>query len=393
VIDWLMLSLLLVAVALGYWLGWRTRARLVAEPEVGIQAHYIQGLNYLLNEQQDAAIDTFIVALDVNAETLETHLALGNLLRKRGEVGRAIKIHQNLLARPGLSVAHAQQVQLELARDYMSSGLLDRAETLLQELVEDVAPALRVVCLEYLIEIYRDEKEWLKAIAAVNQLASRRFSRLPEQWRVMQGHFYCELAAEALERADYLVARRHLRSALVSDKQSARSNLLLAELERKLDRHAEVVRVLKQIPSQNPHYISEALPLLYEGHKALGSLPSLYRYLRSLVEEFPQPSIVLMLAELVAQHEGEPAAVSFIAERMQQAPTLRGVGQMLSLQLSDAAQTTGVVSEGVLAADSLIRGLQQQAPNYRCKACGFSGKQMHWLCPSCKTWGSVRSID
>jgi len=393
VIDWLMLLLLLVAVLLGYWFGWRARAHVVSAPDVGIQAHYIRGLNYLLNEQQDAAIDTFMEALEVNAETLETHLALGNLLRKRGEVGRAIKIHQNLLARPGLSVEHAQQVQLELARDYVSSGLLDRAETLLQELVEDVPPALRVICLEYLIGIYRDEKEWLKAIAAVNQLASRRFSRLPEPWRVMQGHFYCELAAAALARADYLVARRHLRSALVSDKQSARSNLLLAELERELGRHAEAVRALKQVPQQNPFYVSEALPMLYESHKALATLPSLSRYLRGLLEQSPQSSVVLMLAELVAQEDGERAAVSFIAEHMERAPTLRGVGQMLSLQLSDAAQTTGVVSEGILAADSLIRGLQQQAPHYRCKACGFSGKQMHWLCPSCKHWGSVRSID
>jgi len=392
-IDWLMLALLLVAVALGYWLGWRTQKSLAREPDTGVQAHYIRGLNYLLNEQQDAAIDTFIVALDVNAETLETHLALGNLLRKRGEVGRAIKIHQNLLARPGLSVEHAQQVQLELARDYVSSGLLDRAETLLQELVEDAPPAMRAVCLEYLIEIYRDEKEWLKAIAAVNQLASRRFSRLPEQWRVMQGHFYCELAAEALVRADYLVVRRHLRSALVSDKQSARSNLLLAELEGLLGRHAEAIKALRQIPQQEPAYIGEALPLLYERHQVLGSLPSLHRYLRGLVDEYPQSSVVLMLAELVAQDEGESAAVSFIAERMQAAPTLRGVGQMLSLQLSDAAQSSGVVSEGILAADSLIRGLQRQAPNYRCRACGFSGKQMHWLCPGCKTWGSVRGIE
>ena len=135
--NWLLYVLILAAIAIGWWLGRRERKHQAANEHQKLSRNYFQGLNYLLNEQPDRAISTFIQALEVNSDTIETHLALGSLLRRRGEVDKAVSVHQNLLARPQLNRETSHYVQLELARDYLLAGLLDRAEKLLLDLIEE----------------------------------------------------------------------------------------------------------------------------------------------------------------------------------------------------------------------------------------------------------------
>lgn len=388
-VDWGLLVLVLVAIAIGFALGRRSRRLPEDSDAPSLEPHYIQGLNYLLNEQPDAAIDTFIDALDVNTETLETHLALGNLLRKRGEVGRAIKIHQNLLARPGLGGEQSRQVQLELSRDFIKSGLLDRAEMLLKELVETTVHPMRTQCLEYLIEIYRDEKEWQTGIEMINQLPGRRFSRLPDEWRLVQSHFYCELAEEALKRSDYLTARRQLKAASLADKQSARASLLLAELEYRLGQYKEAIKALKQVFYQDPALLPEALPLLVTCYRATGRLPQLRAYLNELLEQGASIPVVMALAELMAKDEGVVPAAKFLGVSVAKSPSLKAAEQMLSLQLAGYQNPP----EGLALADTVIRRLQKASPQYRCHNCGFAGQHMHWLCPSCKTWSNIKPVE
>ncbi len=387
--DWGLLTVLLVAIALGFALGRRSK-KIIDEPDLpSLEPHYIQGLNYLLNEQPDAAIDTFIGALDVNSETLETHLALGNLLRKRGEVGRAIKIHQNLLARPGLGEDQGRQVQLELARDFVKAGLLDRAEMLLKELVETSSHPVRTQCLEYLIEIYRDEKEWRKGIEAIAQLPSRRFSRLPDRWRVVQSHFYCELAQAALDKFDYLGARRQLKAAFVAEKQSARASLLLADLEYRLGQYKEAIKALKQVFHQDPSLLPEALPLLVTCYRATSRIPQLKEYLLTLLGQGASTPVVIVLAELIERDEGAQIAANFLSEHLSINSNLNAADKMLTLQLSVAESG----AQGLEMASRAISGIQKTAYVYRCQSCGFGGQKMHWLCPGCKSWGSVKPVE
>lgn len=388
-IDWGLLILVLVAIAIGFALGRRSRQEPQGVGAPSLQPHYIQGLNYLLNEQPDAAIDSFIDNLAVNSETLETHLALGNLLRKRGEVGRAIKIHQNLLARPGLGSEHSRQVQLELSRDFIKAGLLDRAEMLLKELVETASPAERVQCIEYLIEIYRDEKEWQAGIEMINRLPSGLFSRLPDQWRVVQSHFYCELAEEALRRSDYLTARRQLKAASLADKQSARASLLQADLDYRLGEYKEAIKSLKQVFYQDPALVPVALPLLTTCHRASGSMPQLRAYLAELLAHGAPVPVALTLAELILKDEGTAAAAQFLATHAAQSPTLKAAEMMLSLQMAGQEDPP----EGMVMADRVIRRLVKASPQYRCQSCGFGGQHMHWLCPGCKTWSSIKPVE
>ncbi len=384
-----LLVIIFLAIAIGYWLGRRAVTKHDIDEPSQLEPHYIKGLNYLLNEQPDAAIDTFIDALEVNSETLETHLALGNLLRKRGEVGRAIKIHQNLLARPGLPDYHAQQVQLELARDYIKSGLLDRAETLLQEMVPVAASDIRSACLRHLIEIYRDEKEWLRAIEAVNQLAGRRFGRLPDEWRVAQGHFYCEVAELAITRGDHLAARRHLRAAINVDKSSVRASLLLGELEFNLGSYRDAIKALKQVSLQDPDYIPQAIPLLVKSYTQQGRQDYLKRYLEELQQNYSGTSVALALADVLAAQEGGASASGYMASRLNTRPSLAGLGHLLKYK---AKEERGAASESLQLTLSLLNKLNQAKPGYRCTRCGFSGHQLHWLCPTCKSWGTVRVI-
>jgi lipopolysaccharide biosynthesis regulator YciM len=382
-----LLGLLLVAVALGFYLGWRARTR-IKTPFSPFSRSYYQGLNYLLNEQVDTSVDTFIDSLDVNPDTLETHLALGNLLRRKGEVAKAIKIHQNLLARPSLGLDQMHQAQLELARDFIRAGLLDRAEGLLRELV-DASPHSKPSALEHLIEIYQDEREWHKAIQAANQLAGRRSSKPSRSLNIALGHFCCEMAQGFIDNNDILGARRLLRQALAHDRQSVRATLMWAGLEYTQREYREALRLLQKIPAQDPELIPEMLPLLRDIYGRQGDLPGLRRYLAQLQEQHPGSSLVIQMAELIRHQEGDQAAQSYVTEQLRRRPSVRVLSRLVELHLQ---YSEGKARENLLLLKGLLDQVIEFKPDYRCHSCGFTGNQLHWLCPSCKSWGTVKAV-
>ncbi|WP_308367034.1 MULTISPECIES: lipopolysaccharide assembly protein LapB [unclassified Microbulbifer] len=381
---------LLAAIAIGWLLGRRSIRKKAdcGDKQQALARSYAQGLNYLLSERPDDAIDKFIDSLEVSSATFDTHLALGNLLRKRGEHDQAIRVHQNLLARPSLPRASQQKAQLELARDYIAAGWLDRAERLLQELVETSAE-LRDTSLEHLVEVYRDEREWAKAIHAVNLLHGRRFKRLSSEWAPIQAHFCCELAEEAINGKDYLSARKHIDAALGYHRNSVRANLLWGRLEYLLNRPQEAIKVLQRIPRQSPDYIPETLDLLITCYSEVGDEKGLDKYLETLLREHPSNSVLIALTERIHQRQSEAAAAAFMGKQLALRPSLRGLGHFLDLHIDS---TEGRARENLSLLKTLIDQLIASRPHYRCSNCGFSGNQLHWLCPSCKHWDSVRSV-
>lgn len=389
-VDLTFFFFLLAAIAIGWLLGRRSVRKKVdrGDQQQTLAQSYAQGLNYLLNERHDDAIDKFIDALEVSSATFDTHLALGNQLRKRGEHDQAIRVHQNLLARPSLARASQQRAQLELARDYIAAGWLDRAERLLQELVE-TSSDLRNTSLEHLVEVYRDEREWAKAIHAVNLLHGRRFKRLSVEWAPVQAHFCCELAEEAINSKDYLSARKHIDAALGYDRSSVRANLLWGRLEHLLNRPREAIKVLQRVPKQSPDYIPEILELLITCYQAVGDEKGLDRYLESLLREHPSNSVLIALTERIHQQQSEAAAAAFMGKQLALRPSLRGLGHFIDLHIDS---TQGRARENLSLLKTLIDQLIASRPHYRCGNCGFSGNQLHWLCPSCKHWDSVRSV-
>lgn len=401
-IFWLFL-LVFTAIACGWLLG-RFASGSSALPGGATAAYrqYFRGLNYLLNDRPDEAIETFIQTLEVNKETFDTHLALGNLMRRNGDVERAIRIHQNLLARPNLPPLQLQRADLELARDYISAGLYDRSERLLLDLVQG-SEELRAICLRHLVEIYQSERDWIKAIETATRLLPRRnfFLSTPEPDPVLDGaiaHFHCELAQIAIDKGEFEGARAHLQQALIRDPKCVRASLLEGMLEYRAGQFQTAIDALHRISTQNPSLLPEALDLLRACYDALGIREKLANYLREQLTIFPSTRMTLAICEEISHRDGHAIAVDFLAEQMRARPTLRGLSHWLSLKndLSKTNVDMVAVDEVDENQTQLLQGLLQKLsvgkPTYKCNHCGFAGRQLHWSCPRCKHWNTLQPI-
>lgn len=388
-LDWPLYLALVAALAIGFFLGYRYKKKknlANTSSSSPIDNYYFKGLNFLLNEQPDAAIDAFIGALEVNSETLETHLALGNLLRKRGEVDRAIRIHQNLLARPGLALSQTHQVQYELATDFMKSGLLDRAEGLLKKLVAQDGE-YKIEGLKRLLELYRDEKEWHEGLDILQQLAGSRLSRNYEDWASVRAHFCCELAEQEIIAGNYLSSRQWLKQALGYDKQNIRAGLLLGRLEIAVGEIAKGISQLQKVALQNTEYAAEVIPFLSSAYLQQGSVDSYKLFLSKLYDETFDPSVLLVQADLIAENQSELAAAEYVAKEVVKHPSSSGLYKLLEYYL---AFSDGKTRDYLCSLRSVMEEVVSNDSQYQCRNCGFTGKQLHWLCPSCKTWGEIK---
>lgn len=386
------LLLVFSAIVIGWLLG--RRGRLVTGGDYSPRPpQYYKGLNYLLSDQADGALDVFIEALEVNSETLETHIAVGNLMRRKGEVERAIRIHQNLLARPSLPSVHLHQAHLELARDFISAGLLDRAERLLEDLLKE-APELRSVAMRHLLEIYQDEKEWQRAIDTAQLLRPKK-SLLKASPPVDKGiaaalsHYCCELAEVVLRKNDYRGARKQLKQALVYDRCCVRASLLLADVEYQTGHYAKAIKVLRRVRGQDPVFLPETVDLLKASFQQLGNSDGFYEEMQENLEIYPSTAIMLAVVEGLKVRRGDVVAGDFIAGELKRRPSLRGLAKLVELQIDSSS---GRARENLNMLQSLFDQLMQSKPQYQCQHCGFSGKHLHWLCPGCKQWGQVKAI-
>ena len=389
--ELLIFALLFVAISIGWFLGRRSNPVLPAADDPG---QYYRGLNYLLDGRQDGAVDAFISALEVNSETLETHVALGNLLRKKGEVDRAIRIHQNLLGRPSLPRSQVHQAHLELARDYISAGLLDRAERLLLDLVQE-STEQRSASLNHLLEIYQSERDWQRAIDIAGDLLPRKSARAGgegERGRavaVALSHYHCELAAEKLQSGEIEGARKLLRQILSRDRHCVRASLMLGELECDSGNFKAAVKALRKVRDQDPELVPETVPLLRRCYRELGSEGSLRGWLEECLGAHPSPELVLAVADVMQREDGVAAAGEFLARELAERPSMRGLAQLLNLRVGTAQGRSRDELEQLQAP---LARLLEQRPTYRCVRCGFSGHQLHWCCPGCQQWSTVRSI-
>ncbi|MEM6605388.1 MAG: lipopolysaccharide assembly protein LapB [Pseudomonadota bacterium] len=390
--EGLLFALLFLAVASGWLLG-RFVGRSQSSTSLSLPSQYYRGLNYLLDGRPDGAVDHFISALEVNSETLETHIALGNVLRRRGEVERAIRIHQNLLARPNLSQEQMHIAHLELARDYVSAGLLDRAEKLLLDLVEE-SEEQRDIGRQHLIDIYRSGSDWRRAIEIAEELlpkksllkSSAASGRLPGQPIPTQlSHFYCELALQEWSNGHPDDARQLLALALDVDTSCVRASLELGRLEASSGNYERAIDALKRVVDQDPRFLAEAIPTLRDSHAALGREQQLLEYFKQKLDAHPSTPLTIAIAEDLLRDQGEQAAKDFLAQRLTSEPSLRGLRRWIhlnepSLQM-DSNETFNVL--GVLL-DRLI----EDRATYQCDHCGFSAKHLIWFCPGCKYWGT-----
>lgn len=376
----LLLLLLPVAAASGWFAAKRSSA-CKESSSFDCTPIYFRGLNHLLNEQPDKAIDVFVEMLEVNSETVETHLALGNLFRRRGEVDRAIRIHQNLIARPTLTRSQRAQALLELGQDYMRAGLFDRAENLFNELRE--LNDHQDQALENLRIIYQQEKEWDKCLDVTTRLEKLTGASLVSE----RAHYYCELVEEALLRKDQNLALTLLKKARATDHESVRTTLLQARMEASAGNYQSAINSFSRIEQQDPAYISEYLPELIECYRQLGNRQGLSQYLRQLFTRHRSTATALALADLIQKDDGDDAAVAFLSDYLNHDPNLEGLSRLIALDLKSIGSRE---DEMLLMIQKLTGKLLKNSPAYHCGRCGFSAKTLHWQCPGCNTWGSLK---
>lgn len=386
-LEWLFFVavLLLPIAALSGWLLGRRELRVGAsrQPSTRFATDYFMGLNYLLHDRPDKAIEVFVKALEVETETIETHLALGNLFRRRGEVDRAIRIHQNLVGRETLDGRQRGLALLELGLDYSRSGLFDRAESLFLELLE--FGNFQGQALRHLIEIYQQEQDWTKALEFSTRLeAASGESRANER-----AHFLCEQAQECLDRGQRDEALELLERALLTDRRSVRASLMSANqafLVRDLER---AIQHLKRVEQQDIDFLPEALPLLVRSYRALERQQELREYLERVSSLRTGVSPTLALAEVLVEQDGLAEAKRYVVQELKIRPTIRGIDRLIEYALEG---DVGEAREDLLVLrETAIRLIAGKA-TYQCGHCGFAGRSLYWHCPGCKSWGTVKPI-
>lgn len=376
---WLLLPL---AAASGWYVA-RIEQRRHARQSLDLPSAYFKGLNFLLNEQPDKAIEVFIRVLEVNSETVETHLALGNLFRRRGEVERAIRIHQNLIARPTLDKEQRSHALLELGQDYFKAGLFDRAENLFLELAEIQAHSEQA--LKLLLHIYQQEKEWEKAIEVTRKLARISGKNMNE----MIAHFYCELADQNYARKNNIAARENLKQALEVDEKCVRASILLGEIDAQEGKYRQAIEDWQLIEEQDIHYLGEVAERIAGAFKHLDDERGLYDYFQASLQRHGGVSLALAFADVINNRDGVEAAEKFIVDWLRRAPNVHGLHKLLELNLfkaSDSARNDLLMLKGI------IEELRGQHLGYACGQCGFKGKALHWLCPGCNRWNTIKPV-
>jgi len=384
-IDWIYLLVILlpVAAASGWWAARTSNTRAERNNHNQLHPEYFKGLNYVLNEQPDKAIEIFIRMLEVDSDTIETHLALGNLFRRRGEVDRAIRIHQNLIARPDLNRSYKAQALLELGLDYMRLGILDRAEGLFSELV--ASDMLSVQAQTHLLEIYQQERDWEKAIITARQLKTASNKKLEP----VMSQFYCELAGMELENHNDKGAKHYIKRALKIDPKCVRASIMEGILAKNSGQYRAAINAFRRIETQDPAYLYEVIQLMRDCYDTL-SIPEKYTtYLQEILLNHGGITPLLYLTDDMAKKQGDDAAIRFLSDELRKRPTVRGVNHLMKYTLT---RTDGELNKDLATIKELTSQLLEDRPVYECNVCGFSAKTLHWHCPGCRNWNSVKPV-
>ena len=384
----LMINLWPLLLPTAAWSGWWMAKRRILgdppKPENQLTREYVVGLNYLLNEQPDKAVDVFIKLLEVDSETVETHLALGSLFRRRGEVDRAIRIHQNLIARPQLSDFQRKEALMALGQDYMSAGVFDRAERIFLE-VGTLSGEREIASLKGLLAIYQQEKAWEKALDVVQQIEASTGVSM----HIEAAHYYCEIATQDLKQKHQDKAYQSIKEALVIDSRSVRASLMLANLEMQAGRYRPAIRALKRVPEQDPEFLNEIIEPLVQCYREVDAIDECIDYLEQTLADHPRASVIFVIGDYLSSEKSVDFAIDYVSGHLGRYPSIRGLNRLIYWHLESAH---GKVRDKLQMLYAITSKFLENKPIYRCGQCGFGGKLLHWQCPSCKQWGKTKPI-
>lgn len=376
--------LLPIAWFFGYRHGKTKQLNQTSHIKSGLSKSYFTGLNYLLNEESDKAIDTFVGMLEIDSETVETNLALGNLFRKKGEVERATRIHQNLIARPSLTHEDRKLALLELGHDYMAAGLLDRAENIFKELSQDTTH--KNVSLSHLLMIYQQTKDWEKAIAIAAKL--NQSSNVHNRCEI--SHFYCELAEIELLKNSHKNALKFTKQAFHADPNCVRATIISGEIYYFKGLFKQALKSYKELIKQDIAFLPEVMTAINNSYKQLNDEKGLKQFLLDVINQGGGVSSILAYAKILQEQQGDKKAAEFIALQMNQHPSIKGLLKLIELHIEHASENA---KPSLKMLYKVVSKLLENKPIYHCGHCGFDSKTLFWQCPGCKEWGSVKPIQ
>lgn len=372
-------TLAIIPVAIGFlWLLFRTKQAHQRQQST-LSSEYFKGLNYLLNDEQGKALDIFVKLVESNWDTVDTHFALGKIYRKTGEMDKAIKIHQGLIARPSLPEKYRGKILLELGYDYLGAGWFDRAEGLFKEvLIQDKKSK---EARRNLILIYQQEKDWHKAI----DIAIDLFAEEPETYGPMIAHYYCELADLAKVKGDVNQLETLANKALRYDADCVRASILLADRARSQGDDKKALKLYQSIEKQDPESIILVIESIMQCFSNLAMQDALYDYLVDLQKRHENLFLQNVIAAVIEQSEGRPAAVQYLSKKIKEQPSLAGIKKLLTYKQKEVG-----ADETYDDLVTAVTSMQKDTVEYQCQKCGFSSNTHYWLCPSCNRWGRVK---
>ena len=374
-------GLFIIAAATGWaFARYSSHGELDSIPDT-INADYLRGLNLVLNRQTEEALELFVEMAKIDEDALETHFALGHLFRRRGEVDKAIRVHQNLLARPGLDPEQRDQALFSLGQDFLSAGLFDRAETLFSEL--DKSPTLGEAALRNLVDIYEREQEWDKAIET-----HRELEMLTEEKSIEVAHYHCELAEQARLSGDLGLARQHLKGSVRTTSGAFRASLIRAAICQEENDYLEAAQLYEQILASDPRLMVEVLPELLSCYHKNNRETEFESYLKNIINKNPELDNIIAYAAILTDINESKVVDSCVQSFIINHGVLSSF-----IGINDSSSKSKQLSENDI--NRITDGLKTLAdltPRYRCTICGYRSEKLLWHCPSCKTWESVRPV-
>lgn len=362
------------------WLAARQEYKGAAARQGELPASYFKGVNFLLKEQPDKAIDAFLEIAEIDTNTVELHFALANLFRKRGEIDRAIRVHQFLNSREQIASADRARATFELGVDFLRAGILDRAEEAFRSLEKT---SMQIDAARQLLELYELEKDWSKAIDQ-SAILGRLGAQIPQ---ADIAHFYCELAELSRKRKQFDDALHSLSKALEIEPQSVRASLMLGEIAYEKGNFDEAINCWKRAETQNPWYIPLIGQRMWEAYREMGNPTEGISLLEAYCSKYPSIDLLFVLTQATEEVNGSELALERLRGEVQKRPSLLGLDQLLQRQLQ--ALQDGEGAEDLTLIRDLIAKHTQRLVRYRCQTCGFQAKQFHWQCPGCATWDSI----
>lgn len=380
------LLFLLLPVAMGYgWFMGRNsvkQSQHTAKQDLSIK--YSTGLNYLLSNQQDKAIDYLLETLTLEDDTVEAHFAMANLFRKRGELDRALKVHEHLVRQKHLPTKAKQQAAFELGKDFLSAGLYDRAESMFDSLLKSKVFGLK--SLTFLMQIYQSTNDWQQGITLKKIIVKSKDKKLLH----ILANFYCELATVALEKDEFIEVVELLEEALKCDPNSCRANWLLAKIYENHQQYNEACQCYKAIYGQDAEFFPDVIDQMEKCYLALDAEEEFASFIKKVYDETGGASALIKYLEYLAKKHGPLKAHDYMLSALRRRPTIKGFKHFIKMQMAN--QPDDKERETLEMIKQLVSAYINIKQRYNCRTCGFNSSTHYWSCPSCHDWEQLKPV-